>query len=151
MLNKHSVLSRILGYQFILLLIIVSSILGGAIGFILIVIFIAYIANGRKITDDSYYGVDYEVSDPLPTKVPFELHGAYREYLKSDEWYELRKLVIKRDSHRCTRCGYIGNLQVHHTNYSGIETMSFTIDQLETVCTICHANIHTGLLSMKKD
>ena len=97
--------------------------------------------------------LDYKrVNTPVDySRVSREYYEAYRLYLRSEPWRVLRKLTLKRDGHRCTRCGYIGNLQVHHTNYSGIETMSFTIDQLETVCTICHANIHTGLLSMKKD
>lgn len=76
---------------------------------------------------------------------------SYKIFLQSPEWKALRKLALKRDSHRCLRCGYIGKLQVHHTHYDGIETMTFSIDQLESICTDCHDKVHAGILPMKKD
>lgn len=89
------------------------------------------------------------------TTVPADMLLAYRRYLKSPEWKKLRRIALKRDSHRCVRCGYIGNLQVHHTDYSGIyENFNFSIDQLESVCGdgyhSCHRMIHRGELPMKK-
>ncbi len=155
MLKHHLNLNKVLDYLIIILFITTMFfLLGGTISFILITIVITIIViilNSRKITNNTCYTDNNKVIDTLPTKVPFELQRAYREYLKSEEWYELRRLTIKRDKHRCVRCGYIGYLQVHHTNYKGIDTMSFTINQLETVCDNCHNDIHSGLLPMKKE
>lgn len=77
------------------------------------------------------------------TTVPEDMRTEYRLYLQSTEWKTLRQSVFKRDSHRCTQCGYIGyGLQAHHTHYDGIYTMAFTTDQLITVCKQCHDQIH---------
>ena len=85
------------------------------------------------------------------SRVPEVAKAAYRLYLKSNEWYSLRREALKRDSYRCTRCGYIGELQVHHTSYNGVLDMSFTVDQLESICKECHIDVHRGILPMKKD
>ena len=95
-----------------------------------------------------YYG------DPLKTdpysKVPKQYYKAYKEYLKTEEWRHLREYRQFVDDYRCTRCGSITNLQCHHTNYSGIEDMSFFLSQLETVCSSCHSKIHAKRLPMSK-
>lgn len=80
------------------------------------------------------------------TIVPQELKQEYRTYLKSDTWNKLRKEAVKRDRHRCVRCGYIGNLQVHHINYNGIyENFNFSVSQLVTLCNECHKDEHKPL------
>lgn len=86
------------------------------------------------------------------TTVPPDMLLTYRRYLKSPEWRMLRKIVLKRDNHRCVRCGYIGNLQVHHINYVGIyENFNFSVDQLENICYDCHNDVHKGILPMQKE
>ena len=85
-------------------------------------------------------------------KVPYDMLIPYRKYLKSPEWRALTKLVKKRDKHRCLRCGHIGHLQVHHAHYTGIyEDFNFQLDQLETICKLCHTDVHKGILPMSKD
>lgn len=81
--------------------------------------------------------------------VPVYLRHEYREYLQSPEWNRLRKSTLKRDGYRCTHCGYIGPLQVHHTIYTGIFEMSFTEDQLISLCNDCHAAEHKRLNTLK--
>ena len=131
-----------------ILIVVIASITLGFIGFIGAVLVLHYFIQSRRRTphiESTAKPTDY-------TKVPTYYYDAYREYLRSQEWKDLRKLVFKRDNHRCVRCGYIGTKkQCHHTNYEGVETMSFSIDQLETVCHLCHDDIHKGLLPMKKD
>ena len=75
----------------------------------------------------------------IPLKrVPEQYYEGYALYLKSPEWYTLRKDVIKRDKYRCVDCGAMGKLQVHHLHYDGVETMTFTADQCISVCHDCH-------------
>lgn len=147
-------------YDYLIAIIIIAiGSLFGPLGFILAVILVSKLSDGIDLlranhTPSTY--VEQSIEDAWrhtsQTSVPEDMYLEYRAYLKSPEWYALRKLALKRDSHRCTRCGYIGNLQVHHTNYTGIyENFDFSIDQLESICRDCHRDVHQGILSMKKD
>lgn len=49
------------------------------------------------------------------------------------DWKRRRLVVLKRDGHRCTRCGGTARLEVHHTNGDSNE-----IDHLVTLCHDCH-------------
>ncbi len=95
----------------------------------------------------------FRYGDPLKTeenaKVPKQYYKAYRTYLQSAEWEELRDIRFMIDDYMCLRCGTTSRLQCHHTNYSGIETMTFFLSQLETVCHSCHTKIHQRKLPMK--
>lgn len=87
--------------------------------------------------------------------VPPEYYAHYSVYLKSQEWRDLRKMVLKRDKYRCIDCKVkayhkdfcpLGDkLQVHHLHYDGIDTMTFTMDQLVSVCNRCHDIRHGRL------
>ena len=137
----------ILDYLIYLVVLTIGALLGGPIGFILAIVLLSYVINSRSTIDEV---PTKRYVSTIITKVPSEYYKEYRKYLRSNGWKVLGRQVKKRDNHRCVRCGYIGNLQVHHTNYNGIETMSFTVDQLESVCKECHTDIHLGLLPMKK-
>jgi len=174
---------RLLEYLVALLIIVVASILGGIIGFIVALVLVGRLNGfmGPTPSPDS----DTAIEEPITTEstprrsyptamdttpdsvrdmekhlfertdmltIPQYMYLEYRAYLKSGTWKNLRKAVFKRDSHRCVRCGYIGpDKQVHHTHYNGIFELSFTEDQLETVCFECHEDIHKGHLPMAKD
>ena len=86
------------------------------------------------------YDLDH-VHIPL-AKVPPIYYEDYALYLKSDEWKTLRKQVLKRDKYLCVDCLNPGKLQVHHLHYDGIESMTFSMDQLVSVCHTCHAIRH---------
>ena len=116
---------------------------------VFIVIFIFYILLNKNVENLSI-SVSEQFDSTEALKIPIDRIDDYKKYLKSQDWKLLRKLVIKRDKYRCVRCGYIGYLQVHHTNYRGIYTMNFSIEQLESVCDVCHKEIHAGKLSMIK-
>lgn len=63
------------------------------------------------------------------------------EYLKSDTWHQKRRLVLARDNHACTSCGSTRNLHVHHdAGYNLIPNEP--IDDLRTLCNICHKAFH---------
>ena len=77
--------------------------------------------------------------------IPEILYDEYQVFLRSGHWKSLRRVTINRDGHRCTKCGYIGALQVHHVHYRGIFEMSFSVDQLITLCEECHKDEHIRL------
>jgi len=85
---------------------------------------------------DSY--IDY-------SRVPYQYYEAYKDYLRTREWRSLRLEVLNRDSFSCVKCGTEAidtPLHVHHIHYRGIETMTFTPDQLITICPSCHKLEH---------
>jgi 5-methylcytosine-specific restriction endonuclease McrA len=58
------------------------------------------------------------------------------------EWVEVRVAVLERDEHRCTQCGSVNNLHVHHyqaRRHGGTNQM----DNLQTLCECCHASTPT--------
>jgi group II intron reverse transcriptase/maturase len=57
-------------------------------------------------------------------------------------WAELRPIVLERDGHRCTQCGSMANLHIHHCQArrrGGTNQM----DNLQTLCERCHASTPT--------
>lgn len=146
-MTQKKLLTR-LQYLGVLLFVILLSVVFQVWGFIISMVIIFLVARNHRARHEYRAPEPYIPIDIL--RVPPELFTAYREYLQSSEWHSLRQSAKKRDRFRCTRCGYIGNLQVHHIHYNGIYTMEFTLDQLETVCKECHNSIHSGDLPMQK-
>jgi hypothetical protein len=64
---------------------------------------------------------------------------SYGEYLKTQEWSEIRKFMHDTIDH-CAGCGSESDLQVHHSNYPkrGAERMA----DLTVLCGGCHAKVH---------
>lgn len=66
---------------------------------------------------------------------------AYNEYLKSDDWFQKRKL---RRNHKtgstCSLCHSMENLEVHHLVYKNL----FDVEQkdLRVLCRMCHLRVH---------
>jgi len=56
------------------------------------------------------------------------------------KWRKLRLVVIKRDDYKCSNCGSSANLCVHHIVPVRIGGKD-TLDNLVTVCNICHPTI----------
>lgn len=85
-------------------------------------------------------------------KVPREYYDSFGVYLRSAEWRALRHSALKRDKHLCRKCGaqayhesispFGVRLQVQFTDYSGIDTLSFSVNQLETICISCQDKLH---------
>ena len=72
---------------------------------------------------------------------------AYREYLASVHWANLRDLVLARDGNRCVKCGCSQHLQVHHKFYRSRFEDSVPED-LKTLCPKCHREEH-GIVKKK--
>jgi hypothetical protein len=65
---------------------------------------------------------------------------AYREYLRSDKWREIRAQRLKKDDFTCVMCGDKAK-DVHHATYPstwGTEDIS----SLASLCRKCHERHH---------
>lgn len=69
----------------------------------------------------------------------------YKKYLKSDSWNLIRDIVIERDGCKCTRCGSVNILQVHHKTYKNIFNEIEHLDDLITLCKSCHYDEHIDI------
>lgn len=63
----------------------------------------------------------------------------YNDYLCSDEWYEKRQAVLKRDGYLCQGCRIHRASEVHHLSYEhvGDEYMF----ELVSLCSECHRKL----------
>jgi hypothetical protein len=67
----------------------------------------------------------------------------YDEYLESDHWRAIRRLVLERDGNHCMVCGRSDvKLHVHHNSYErfGNENLS----DLVSLCAYCHHLFHNA-------
>lgn len=66
----------------------------------------------------------------------------YNHFLKSSYWKNISKLIIKRDHHKCTKCGGKEYLQAHHLTYEHHFNEHNHLKDLVTLCKYCHSEIH---------
>jgi len=65
---------------------------------------------------------------------------------------KVRKEVLKRDHNQCIKCGSKDNLHIHHIRHFSKGGLH-QVDNLETLCGLCHTEAHKGDVSynaMKK-
>ena len=93
----------------------------------------------------SYFLFATTESKAYTLRVPRKHYKQYKVYLSSDEWFILSTKAKMRDKFSCRVCNSGSNLQVHHTHYNGIDTMSFSTNQLVTLCKDCHTEGHKSL------
>lgn len=55
----------------------------------------------------------------------------------TDEWAAARKATLARDEHRCRKCGFPADLEVHHIKERSAGG-THALDNLITLCTDCH-------------
>ncbi|MGY5851469.1 HNH endonuclease [Salegentibacter sp. F14] len=70
----------------------------------------------------------------------FSRGAKYREYLKSDKWQEIRKLVLERDDYKCRKCNIKPATAVHHLTYNNVGNEK--LSELISICDECHEEIH---------
>jgi hypothetical protein len=70
--------------------------------------------------------------------------GNLRQVLSSAQWDTIRKAVFGRDNHRCLYCQRSTNLHCHEVWHYNDETHEQTLQELETVCSMCHHIKHFG-------
>lgn len=67
------------------------------------------------------------------------------DYINNKRYNGNYYLVIKRDKYKCSICGSIENLCVHHIDgYDEVNTNNSNANKLLTLCRKCHSNIHVG-------
>ena len=78
---------------------------------------------------------DFEATGPDGMLLgPYE---SYHEYLRSQEWSELRDQAIARDGGRCMDCGTFAT-EVHHRYYPP-HIDETELDHLISLCRRCHS------------
>lgn len=79
-------------------------------------------------------------------KEKFPEYEEYQAYIKSDEWQEIRKIVLERDNYHCMCCGRSlqenAVLAIHHNSYQHLFDERNHLDDLVTLCKVCHASVH---------
>lgn len=83
------------------------------------------------------YLIEAEATDDFPDE-PFPRFWDGKTTPRKAEWVERRVAVLERDGHRCTLCGSMLNLHIHHRRArrsGGTDQM----DNLQTLCERCHA------------
>lgn len=66
----------------------------------------------------------------------------YSEYLKSDEWKEIRKLALFRANHKCQLCSAVKGLEVHHNSYEHLGNEAEYLEDLVVLCQEHHQMFH---------
>ena len=74
-----------------------------------------------------------------------EATKSYSDLLRSVQWMEKRKEILKRDGYRCRNCGSSYGLEVHHRQYHLIKVTkdfrkpwTYDATNLITLCARCH-------------
>ena len=68
----------------------------------------------------------------------------YEDMLKSKAWKNKRKVILKRDKYKCTKCSSVIRLQIHHLYYiKGRKPWEYPNKALVILCNECHTKIHT--------
>jgi len=69
----------------------------------------------------------------------------YGELLRTAQWLEKRKQILKRDGYRCRNCGSSYGLEVHHRQYHLTRRTGdfrkpwhYNASNLITLCARCH-------------
>lgn len=76
-----------------------------------------------------------------PNNLSHLFKKSYSEFLKSDYWIKVRNKVLERDKFTCT-CGSNINLHVHHKTYKNHFKEHLHLQDLITLCNICHKKEH---------
>lgn len=69
-------------------------------------------------------------------------HERYRDYLKTDYWQEVSRMVKKRAGYRCQLCNSPHDLIAHHRTYDHRGAELQHLDDLVCLCQRCHAVFH---------
>lgn len=89
-------------------------------------------------------------------KVKSEEYLKYQRYIRSKAFKELREIVLERDGHKCQVCNWCDTepgkrtLSVHHKTYVHLYKEREHLDDLITLCSVCHRAIHSAVSNMNR-
>lgn len=66
----------------------------------------------------------------------------YAAFLNSKYWNTVRSMVLKRDKFKCVICSDTKNLQVHHNTYKNHFNEHKHLEDLMSLCRVCHKEHH---------
>lgn len=66
----------------------------------------------------------------------------YSEYLKSDYWKRVSYMVKKEAGFKCSQCGSMKRLEVHHLSYENKGDEMNHLEDLVCLCHNCHSKEH---------
>ncbi len=69
-------------------------------------------------------------------------HRTYQHFLKSRYWWTCKQRVLQRDGGRCRWCGSSDSVEVHHLSYRHHGNEANHLEDLVTLCRMCHASEH---------
>ena len=80
-----------------------------------------------------------------------EKKEAYRQYLRSSQWKQIRVLVVERDK-VCQIClkKYGPGFHVHHITYDHIFREREYLEDLQLLCEDCHNALHIVINGLKR-
>lgn len=67
----------------------------------------------------------------------------YSNYLKTNQWRKIRKIILKRDKYKCIICANKYNLNIHHNTYKYLFKEYKHLKSLDTLCLKCHNELHS--------
>lgn len=84
---------------------------------------------------------------PKPKPPPFESEKerykmSYPIFLQSKYWALVRKEVLKRDGYKCIICQSDKELNIHHDSYKHHPHELKHLQDLMTLCRVCHREHH---------
>jgi 5-methylcytosine-specific restriction endonuclease McrA len=89
-------------------------------------------------------GVETELKRLNEQKVQYLRRMDYQEYLQTDHWQALRKLMLEYANYRCQLCNDgTAQLHVHHRTY--INRGQEPLSDLIVLCANCHQQFHDKL------
>jgi 5-methylcytosine-specific restriction endonuclease McrA len=65
----------------------------------------------------------------------------YKRFLKTKYWKEVRKQVLVRDNYQCQLCHGKAE-QVHHLSYKHHGAELEHLEDMISLCNLCHKNMH---------
>ncbi len=88
------------------------------------------------IRDTSYYELQ-DLVKILPRESPFDKEA----YLRSPQWQDIRRIILRRDQYACCKCGNDGvPLEIHHITYARLGHEHYS--DLASLCRTCHQSVH---------
>ena len=105
--------------------------------------------NAAKFSKQTYWGdISYVPFEKrLHTKQGSRLrfneeNSSYKDYLLSEEWGFIKEChYLAKFNQSCQCCGSVDNLEVHHSKYYRLGSVSEFHD-LHTLCRDCHQRVH---------
>jgi len=66
----------------------------------------------------------------------------YHQYLKSDKWQNIRMNAGDNSDNRCSKCGSVDYIQIHHLTYDHVFEEQLYPEDLVVLCRKCHEKVH---------